>query len=137
MREHILVAVADRATAEDQVRLCTDLARATGARVTVFHARRMAHGRGGPRPVESREDAGALVADVAFLVAMQGVEVTGQVVSSSMDHPSDQILRLAAEVGATLVLLGPPSSGRLLARLRRAVGARVRTRCPVPVLSTD
>ena len=136
MIEHILVAVADQESAEEQVRLCTDLARATGAVVTVFHARWMAHGRGGPRPVESRVDAERLVDDVAFLIRLQGVYVAGQVVGTGMEHPSDQIVRLAAEIGASVVLLGRPRSGPLLSWLRRAVAGRVQASSPVPVLTT-
>lgn len=136
MIEHILVAVADPESAEEQVRLCTDLARATGAVVTVFHARRMAPGRGGPRLAESRVDAEQLVDDVAFLIRLQGVYVAGQVVGTALEHPSDQIVELAAEIGASVVLLGRPRSGPLLGWLRRAVAGRVQASSPVPVLTT-
>jgi nucleotide-binding universal stress UspA family protein len=113
MYQSIIVAVDDSGQAVRAAAAAGDLAKYSGGRVVVFHAREhqdVIGKSGGSFDVEDQQEADAIVKKAVAAVDATGVPVTSKIVHVSLGHVAKEIVKAAGEEGCDTIVLG--SHGR-------------------------
>jgi nucleotide-binding universal stress UspA family protein len=138
MLEKLLLAVDDSEHRRKALAAVVELARAGGGSVRVVHVREL-HYPVSPRVTgDTAEDAQRLVDEVVAELERAGVKAEGSVATSTGGSPAGAILAHAAEVGASLIVVG--SHGRsALGGLLGGVAHKViqLSSCPVLVVRDE
>jgi len=113
MYQSIIVAVDDSAPSVRAAAAAGELAKLSGGRVVVFHAREhqdVIGKSGGTFDVEYPEEATAIVDQAVAAVRSQGVPVTSTIVHVPLGHIAAEIVEAAGTQGCDTIVVG--SHGR-------------------------
>lgn len=137
--EHILVALDGSEMGEKVLPVAADIARATGADLTLLHVV-ASTATMGPRlfsimpddVVTAMEMADAYLEDVKDRLSAQGLEVQAQVAEHEV--PSHAITEISGRIGANLIAMATHGYGGLRRALLGSVADKVLRSSPLPVL---
>jgi nucleotide-binding universal stress UspA family protein len=135
MIELILLAVDDVEASEKPRQVVAELARATGADVAIYHARRAEFLRNGPRRVETEADAHDVVDETAFKLFAEGIHIRHRLVGQTLGNPGDEIVGTAGKIGASMIVIGTRSGNPVLRSTLGSVAHKVVATSPVPVVT--
>ncbi len=134
MFEHILVAVDGSPRSEKTIAIALDLAGRYGSVVTVLHVREYERYEGSDVDMGPPISAEQLVDDVLATFRAAGVEANGEVRRVSSGDTPGQIVEIAEEVEANLVVLGSRGMSEWKSLLLGGVATKVVRHATCPVL---
>ncbi|WP_320780587.1 universal stress protein [Streptomyces sp. CRN 30] len=119
--QHILVAVDSSPSRRGAVRLAADMARLTGAKVSVVHVAAAAATLAAVVSLEDEQEAGAVLDEALTALREAGVTAEGTVVHALTTQIATTISAAAEEQGADLLVLSPHHRGSLEALIHPRV----------------
>jgi nucleotide-binding universal stress UspA family protein len=134
MFERILVAVDGSPRSEQTIAIALDMAGRYGSAVTVLHVREYERYEGSDVDMGPPISAEQLVEDVSATFRAAGVEVKGEIRRVSSNDTPGQIVDVAAEVQASLIVLGSRGMSEWKSLLLGGVATKVVAHATCPVL---
>jgi nucleotide-binding universal stress UspA family protein len=132
--ERILVAVDGSARSEKTISIALDMAGRYGSVVTVLHVREYERSEGSDVDMGPPISAEHLVDDVLLMFRDANVEANGEVRRVSSGDTPGQIVEVAQEVDANLVVLGSRGMSEWKSLLLGGVATKVVRHATCPVL---
>jgi len=134
MFERILVAADGSVEGSKTVPAAIDLARKYGATVTVLHVREFEKYEGSEVDLGPPQEAQPLVAEVVARFAEAGVEAHGEIRKVTPGQTPDEIVRVAKQVDANLIVMGTRGMSELKSLVLGGVANKVVSHAHCPVL---
>lgn len=133
MFERILVAADGSAEGSKTVPAAIDLAQKYGATVTVLHVREFEKYEGSEVDLGPPQEALPLVAEVVARFTDAGVEAHGEIRKVTPGQTSDEIVRVAKQADANLIVMGTRGMSELRSLVLGGVANKVvhQAHCPV------
>jgi nucleotide-binding universal stress UspA family protein len=134
MFERILVAVDGSPRSEQTIAIARDMAGRYGSVVTVLHVREYERYEGSDVDMGPPISAEQLVDDVLATFREAGVEANGEIRRVSSSDTPGQIVEVAGEVEASLIILGSRGMSEWKSLLLGGVATKVVAHATCPVL---
>jgi nucleotide-binding universal stress UspA family protein len=133
MFERILVAVDGSSQSSKTILAGIDLAQRYGATVTVLHVREFEKYEGSDVDLGPPQDARSLVNEVVGRFSEAGIQATGEIRRVTPGLTSDEIVRVAEQADANLIVLGTRGMSEFRSIVLGGVANKVvhHAHCPV------
>jgi nucleotide-binding universal stress UspA family protein len=133
MFERILVAADGSAQGSKTVPAAIDLAQKYGATVTVLHVREYEKYEGSEVDLGPPQEAQPLVDEVVARFREAGIEASGEIRKVTPGQTSDEIVRMAKNADADLIVMGTRGMSELRSLVLGGVANKVvhQAHCPV------